>query len=179
LHQAIKGCSFHLLTQERPWMLANLKIICQFHAYSVHQNSVEIFWVEIYRGRPFLGSAKWAIFIAIPWWEQVIFQWYDDDVCFVPRLTLLVEFYSTNSLKQQSDSNLTSLLPAGLPKITILGTSNWLCKWNVYKSSSQLGYCLKIFKGPDKIWGVLGYLTTVKFCPCSYSLMPHAQQWSN
>jgi hypothetical protein len=49
-----------------------------------------------------LFSAKWAIFIAIPWWEQVIFQWYDDDVCFVPRLTLLVEFYSTNSLKQQS-----------------------------------------------------------------------------
>ena len=70
-----------------------------------------------------LFSAKWAIFIAIPWWEQVIFQWYDDDVCFVPRLTLLVEFYSTNSLKQQSDSNLTSLY--------------------------------------------------------SYSLMPHAQQWSN
>ena len=32
-------------------MLANLKIICQFHAHSVHQNSVEIFWAEIYRGR--------------------------------------------------------------------------------------------------------------------------------
>ena len=32
-------------------MLANLKIICQFHADSVHQNSVEIFWAEIYRGR--------------------------------------------------------------------------------------------------------------------------------
>ena len=29
-------------------MLANLKIICQFH---VHQNSVEIVWAEIYRGR--------------------------------------------------------------------------------------------------------------------------------
>jgi hypothetical protein len=35
----------------RPWMLANLKIICQFHANSVHQNSVEIFWAEIYQGR--------------------------------------------------------------------------------------------------------------------------------
>jgi hypothetical protein len=32
-------------------MLANLKIICQFHAQSVHQNSVEIVWAEIYRGR--------------------------------------------------------------------------------------------------------------------------------
>jgi hypothetical protein len=32
-------------------MLANLKIVCQFHAHSVHQNSVEIFWAEIYRGR--------------------------------------------------------------------------------------------------------------------------------
>ena len=38
-------------------MLANLKIICQFHAHSVHQNSVEIdrgglyFRAEIYRGR--------------------------------------------------------------------------------------------------------------------------------
>ena len=32
-------------------MLGNLKIICQFHAHSVHQNSVKIFWAEIYRGR--------------------------------------------------------------------------------------------------------------------------------
>ena len=32
-------------------MLTNLKIICQLHAHSVHQNSVEIFWAEIYRGR--------------------------------------------------------------------------------------------------------------------------------
>ena len=32
-------------------MLANLKIICQFHAHSVLQNSVEIFWAEIDRGR--------------------------------------------------------------------------------------------------------------------------------
>jgi hypothetical protein len=29
-------------------MLAILKIICQFHAHSLHQNSVEIFWAEIY-----------------------------------------------------------------------------------------------------------------------------------
>ena len=30
---------------------APVKIICQFHAHSVHQNSVEIFWAKIYRGR--------------------------------------------------------------------------------------------------------------------------------
>ena len=35
-------------------MLANLKIIWQFHAHPVHQ-SVEIFWAEIYQGRLFLG----------------------------------------------------------------------------------------------------------------------------
>ena len=38
------------------WMLANLKIICQFHAHSVLQNSVEIFWAEIYRGRLFFRA---------------------------------------------------------------------------------------------------------------------------
>ena len=32
------------------------EIICRFHAHPVHQNSVEIFWAEIYRGRFFLGS---------------------------------------------------------------------------------------------------------------------------
>jgi hypothetical protein len=37
-------------------MLANLKIICQFHAHSVHQNSVEIYWAEIYRGRLYLRA---------------------------------------------------------------------------------------------------------------------------
>jgi hypothetical protein len=36
-------------------MLANLKIICQFHAHPLHQNSVDIFWAEIYRVRLLLG----------------------------------------------------------------------------------------------------------------------------
>jgi hypothetical protein len=27
--------------------------ICQFHAHSVHQNSVEIFWAEKYQGMTF------------------------------------------------------------------------------------------------------------------------------
>ena len=40
----------------RPWMLAHLKIIWQFHAHSVHQNSVEIFWAEIYWGRLILRA---------------------------------------------------------------------------------------------------------------------------
>ena len=39
-------------------MLANLKIICQFHAHSVQQNSVEIFWAVIYRGRLFFFRAE-------------------------------------------------------------------------------------------------------------------------
>jgi hypothetical protein len=37
-------------------MPANLKIIYQFHVHPVHQNRVEMFWAEIYRGRRFLGS---------------------------------------------------------------------------------------------------------------------------
>jgi hypothetical protein len=30
----MQGCPFHLLKQARPWMFANLKIICQFHAHA-------------------------------------------------------------------------------------------------------------------------------------------------
>ena len=43
------------MKQARPWMLANLKIICQFHAHPLHQNSVDTFWAEIYRVRLLLG----------------------------------------------------------------------------------------------------------------------------
>jgi hypothetical protein len=43
------------MKQARPWMLANLKITCQFHAHPLHQNSVDIFWAEIYRVRLLLG----------------------------------------------------------------------------------------------------------------------------
>jgi hypothetical protein len=35
------------MKQARPWMLANLKIICQFHAHPLHQNSVDIFWEQV------------------------------------------------------------------------------------------------------------------------------------
>jgi hypothetical protein len=52
-----KSCnSWWWLKQARPWMLVNLKIICQFHAHSVHQNSVEIYWAEIYRVRIFFRA---------------------------------------------------------------------------------------------------------------------------
>ena len=44
------GCRT-VLFPAQPWMHANLKIICQFHAHPVHQNSVEIFWAEIYPRR--------------------------------------------------------------------------------------------------------------------------------
>jgi len=57
------------MKQARPWMLANLKIICQFHAHPVHQNSVEIFWAEIYRGRLFLGSIA-----IVPIEDAVLFE---------------------------------------------------------------------------------------------------------
>ena len=43
----------HNMKRAWPWMLANPKIICQFHTHPVHQNSVDIFWAEIYRGRLF------------------------------------------------------------------------------------------------------------------------------
>ena len=41
------------MKQARPWMLANMTIICQFHAHQVHQNMGDIFWAEIYWGRLF------------------------------------------------------------------------------------------------------------------------------
>ena len=43
-----------------------------------------------------------AIFSAIPWREQVIFQWDDDDVRFALDQHDSLDFYSASSLKQQS-----------------------------------------------------------------------------
>ena len=43
------------MKQARPWMFANMKITCQFDAHPLHQNSVDIFWAEIYRVRLLLG----------------------------------------------------------------------------------------------------------------------------
>jgi hypothetical protein len=41
-------------------------------------------------------------FSAISWWEQVIFQWNDDEVHFVLDQHAELEFYSAKLLKQQS-----------------------------------------------------------------------------
>ena len=41
-------------------------------------------------------------FSSISWWEQVNFQWDDDEVCFVLDQHAELDFYSASSLKQQS-----------------------------------------------------------------------------
>jgi hypothetical protein len=41
-------------------------------------------------------------FAALSWWEQVNFQWDDDEGHFVLDKQVLLDFYSTSSLKQQS-----------------------------------------------------------------------------
>ena len=49
-------------------------------------------------------------FSAISWWEQVTFRWDDDDVRFVQNQQTWLDFYSANSLKQQSiDRNVPPL----------------------------------------------------------------------
>ena len=52
-HVAVELSVLANMKQAHPWMLANLKSICQLHA---HQNSVEICWAGIYLVRLFLGS---------------------------------------------------------------------------------------------------------------------------
>jgi hypothetical protein len=43
-------------------------------------------------------------------WEQINFQWDDDEVCFVLDQHAELDFYSASSLKQQSaDSHVASL----------------------------------------------------------------------
>jgi len=49
-------------------------------------------------------------FSALSWREQVNFQWYDDEVCFVLDQHAELDFYSASSLKQQSaDRHVTPL----------------------------------------------------------------------
>jgi hypothetical protein len=47
-------------------------------------------------------NANSAIFLAISWREQVNFQWDDDEVRFALDQHAELNFYSDNSLKQQS-----------------------------------------------------------------------------
>ncbi len=49
-----------------------------------------------------LLNAKWAIFSAIPWREQVTFQRDEDDVCFLLDQHAHFDYYSADSLQQQS-----------------------------------------------------------------------------
>ena len=44
------------------------------------------------------------------WLEQVTFRW-DDDICFVLDQHTEFDFYSTNSLKQQSAGNYRNVAP--------------------------------------------------------------------
>jgi hypothetical protein len=49
--------------------------------------------------------SEWLLlqqFSAISWWEQVNFQWDDDEVRFVLDQYAEFDFYSASSLKQQS-----------------------------------------------------------------------------
>ena len=48
-----KVCNY--MKQTRPWMLANLKIIWQFHAHRVHQKVSRFFGPRYIGGRLFLG----------------------------------------------------------------------------------------------------------------------------
>ena len=71
-------------------------------------------------------STKWAMFSAISWREQVTFQW-DNDVfrSVLGRQTSEVEFYSVNSLKQQSTCRL--VVPLG-PSILIPSQLFFKCR---------------------------------------------------
>jgi hypothetical protein len=46
-------------------------------------------------------SRQFSNFSAILWWEQVNFQWDDDEVCFVLDQHAELDFYSASSLKRQ------------------------------------------------------------------------------
>ena len=48
-------------------------------------------------------SRQFSNFSAILWWEQVNFQWDDDEVRFVLDQHAELDFYSASSLKRQSE----------------------------------------------------------------------------
>ena len=49
-----------------------------------------------------MNCIRWYNFSTISWWEQVTFQWDDDDVRFILGQHSYLDFYSDSSLKQQS-----------------------------------------------------------------------------
>jgi hypothetical protein len=70
-----------------------------------------------------------AILSAIPWREQVIFQWDDDDVRFALDQHHSLDFYSASSLKQQSANR--HVAPLGhvvlIPCQPVFDLSPWWC----------------------------------------------------
>jgi hypothetical protein len=71
------------MKQARPWMLANLKIICQFHAHPVHQNRGEIFCAKIYWG----GLAPYNLIQHLYCNFKILSNlfWYTDKIFFLRR----------------------------------------------------------------------------------------------
>jgi hypothetical protein len=65
-----------------------------------------------------------AFFSAISWWEQVNYQWYDDEVRFVLDQHAELDLYSASSLKQQSADR--HVAPLGVSEVSIL---HMLWKW--------------------------------------------------
>ena len=57
--------------------------------------------IVVYSEWMIVVSCQTSNFPAILWWEQVAFQWDDDDVHFIDQQALL-DFYSASSLKQKS-----------------------------------------------------------------------------
>jgi hypothetical protein len=83
-HAALRGKSKDLLALFEGWYIANL-------LYRVNENSE---WL--------LFNAKLCYSSAISWLEQFNFQWNDVEVHFVLDQHAELDFYSANSLKQQS-----------------------------------------------------------------------------
>ena len=68
-------------------------------------------------------------FLGISWWEQVNFQWGDDDIRFVLDQHAELDFYSASSLKQQSAGR--HVAPLGhiilIPSQPVFGPSPKYC----------------------------------------------------
>jgi len=64
---------------------------------TVFRPLAELEWVREW----LLFNTNSAIFQLYHGWEQVIFQWYDDEVHFVLDQHAELDFYSASSLKQQ------------------------------------------------------------------------------
>ena len=73
-------------------------------------------------------NANSAIFSAISWWQQVNFQWDDDEVNFVLDQHAELDFHSAISLKQQSADRFWNIIP--IP-------SQLVCSFSLMLSAKQ------------------------------------------